>query len=346
MYRVNLLGKVGYFKSLDEVSNFAIEQFNKNDFDTVLKDLRGSVEDIKKDFLALKVFNSKKKLGKNFIFKSNSGVKVCNYFTNFRYKLRVNGKNSVEEQLMNNEKIPIIVNKIIKIGDTNDINLWDFITISYMTAGGQRLGQFMPIVAKAIYEHYCPENNANLLDISAGFGGRLIGAVSSKYNYNYTGVDPSTEAINSLGEMVNFLNVRNRVRLIHLPFENTDNELKDNYYDLCFTSPPYFKKEIYSDEETQSCNRYDDIESWKNGFLKKSFEIAYKKLKKGKFMLINIADVKIGSVTYPLEKITVNSAKEVGYKYEGFKKMEMARLPGLKRKYKNEKIFIFRKVNG
>ena len=139
-----------------------------------------------------------------------------------------------------------------------------------------------------------------------------------------------------------FLNVEDRAEVVHLPFEDSEDKLTGQY-DLCFTSPPYFKKEIYSDEANQSCNRYGDIEEWKEGFLKKSFEIVLRKLKNNSYMLINIADVKIKSATYPLEDITIETGKEVGFKYKGFKLMEMSKLPGLKKKYKTEKIFIFKK---
>lgn len=295
--------------------------------------------------LYLKSFNTKRLIGRNrMIYKNNIGAKICNYFTNYRYKLRVSEKCSVEEQLKDDIKIEKIIKKIITLGKKVNINLRDFITISYMTAGGQRLGQFMPIVAKSIYEKYCPLNSAKVLDISAGFGGRLVGAMSSKYNYYYIGIDPSTKAVESLEQIRKFLKVEDRVKIIGLPFEDTDNILENDYYDICFTSPPYFKKEIYSDEDTQSCNRYSDIESWKNGFLKKSFEIIWRKLKEGSYMLINIADVKIKNIIYPLEQIAIDAGLGTGYEYNGYKLMEMAKLPGINTKYKNEKIFIFKKA--
>jgi len=46
---------------------------------------------------------------------------------------------------------------------------------------------FLPIRAKAIYERFCPENGY-VYDYSAGFGGRMLGALSSKNNYTYIAV--------------------------------------------------------------------------------------------------------------------------------------------------------------
>jgi len=345
MYKINLLGKVAYLKTEEDVFLFAKERLGKYDFDIILNDLNCGVDRVKRDFLSLKAFNSKRIVGKSkMIYKNNLGVMVANFFMGFRFKLRANKKNSIEDNLRDETAIRKVVHKIITLGNTNDIKLNSFFTFASLTAGGQKLGQFMPIVAKTIYEKYCPIENAKILDISAGFGGRLVGAMSSKYNYNYVGVDPSTKAIDGLNKLIKFLNVEDRARVIQLPFEDSDKELEDDSFNLCFTSPPYFKKEIYSDEKTQSCNRYDGLEDWGNNFLKKSFEIAYKKIKKGMCMLINIADIKINGVVYPLEELTIEMAKKSGFLYDGYKLMEMARMPGIGKKFKNEKIFIFKKV--
>ena len=104
------------------------------------------------------------------------------------------------------------------------------------------------------------------------------------------------------------------------------------------------KKEIYSDEKTQSCHRYESIEDWGKGFLEKSFEIVMRKLRGGKYMLINIADVKIKGKVYSLETLTIDIAKKVGFNYKGYKIMEMSKIPSMKQQFKNEKIFIFQKA--
>ena len=38
--------------------------------------------------------------------------------------------------------------------------------------------------AKALYEKYCPENGI-IYDFACGFGGRMLGALSSKKNFKY-----------------------------------------------------------------------------------------------------------------------------------------------------------------
>jgi len=345
MYRIKILGKIGYFKEREEAKDFAIDRILNTDFDIILKDFRCGTDRIKSDFLSLSKYNTGRLVGNNkMIFKNNLGVKLANYFMFFRYKLNVKNKKSIRDTFVSRKMLERVFKGILRISKRlRDISLKDFFMVSAFSAGSQKLGNFMPIVAKTIYEKYCPEKNANILDISAGFGGRLVGAMSSKYHYSYTGVDPSTEAIEGLHKLIAFLGVENRAKVIKLPFEESDKELEDNNFDLCFTSPPYFGKEVYSNEGTQSCNRYKEIEEWRKGFLESSFKIVLKKLKRGKYMLINIADVRIRGKVYPLEELTIDTAKKVGFNYKGFRIMEMSKIPSMEKKFKNEKIFIFQK---
>lgn len=52
-------------------------------------------------------------------------------------------------------------------------------------------------------------------------------------------------------------------------------ELEKESIDFCFTSPPYFNLELYSEEITQSHIKYSNTREWVNGFLKKTFQNVY-----------------------------------------------------------------------
>ena len=83
--------------------------------------------------------------------------------------------------------------------------------------------------------------------------------------------------------------------------------------DLCFTSPPYFDTEKYSDEETQSYKKFPTKEDWVNGFLQRTIENCYNGLKGNKYMLINIANTPKYKF---IEEETVRISKELGFKQE------------------------------
>ena len=67
---------------------------------------------------------------------------------------------------------------------------------SFFRNGGKWVGKvanFSPNVARKIYEKYCPKPNANILDYSCGFGSRMLGCLTSKYNFCYYGIDPNSK---------------------------------------------------------------------------------------------------------------------------------------------------------
>ena len=64
-----------------------------------------------------------------------------------------------------------------------------------------------------------------------------------------------------------------------------------NYFDICFTSPPYFKAEKYSDDEKQSWKNYNSQKNWLEGFLFTTLEKAWNSLREGGYLVINISDI-------------------------------------------------------
>ena len=108
--------------------------------------------------------------------------------------------------------------------------------------------------------------------------------------------------------------------------------------DLCFTSPPYFDTEKYSDEETQSFKKYPTKDEWVNGFLQKTIENCYNGLKGNKYMLINIANTPKYKF---IEEETVRISRELGFKQEQTIELTLSSIMGAG--YKYEPIFVFKK---
>ena len=134
-------------------------------------------------------------------------------------------------------------------------------------SGVQRVSNFRPSAAAAIYDRYC-ESESTVWDMSAGFGGRLIGAIRSNKVKTYIGNDPSTPTFEGLSK------IASDFPLIEIILKKSGSEefLPDREVDLCFTSPPYFNTEVYSDEETQSCHRFPEVKLWNENFLRKTIK--------------------------------------------------------------------------
>jgi len=196
----------------------------------------------------------------------------------------------------------------------------------------QSVSNFRPTVAKYIYNTY--GNNGAVYDMSCGWGGRLFGFLSSNCK-KYIGVEPSIKTFTGLKELNNDF-PSNKIIELH----NLGSEVfipKKNSLDLCFTSPPYFNTEKYSNEKTQSYIKYPTIEKWLNGFLKKTFENCFFGLKENRFMIVNIANISKSS----LENETIKIAENIGFKLVETLKLELSSISGKGAKY--EPIFIFKK---
>ena len=112
--------------------------------------------------------------------------------------------------------------------------------------GPRECSTFKPKLIKFFIELYSARK---ILDISSGWGDRLVGVMASDID-EYDGFDPNPCLHKNYKEMIDFFKRdvvnKNAVYTIkELPFEEA--ELKQNYYDLVMTSPPYFTMEIYDD---------------------------------------------------------------------------------------------------
>ena len=256
---------------------------------------------------------------------------------------------------------------------------------------GQPAVNFPALTAKWIYENYTnhieQDEPLTIYDSSSGWGGRILGAMSTRKKVHYVGTDPNPD--NFLDEegisryeyvakfynnnciddfsdkLTSFFNVEkqsNTYEIFQDGSELIQNNPKFQKYkgklDLSFTSPPYFNREQYSQDENQSFKAYGEYEDWRDNFLRPTLTTIYEYLKKDRYILWNIADIKIGESTYyPLEQDSIDILKELGCEYRGKLKMLMTRMVGLDpsksgiknavefegKVYKFEPIFVFHK---
>ncbi len=204
--------------------------------------------------------------------------------------------------------------------------------------GTQGVSNFRPTAAAAIYDRYA--GGGKVLDMSAGYGGRLLGAIISDRVKLYGGFEPCEATIKGLRALRHDFNLDKQVSLIQMPFENWepmptyDNET----FDLCFTSPPYFNQEKYSDELTQSYIKFPTVEKWNEGFLRKMIATCYLVLKKEGYLILNVADTK----SHPtLCEDTKRYAQKEGFRFTEELRLALSHIS--KGGYKYEPIYVFKK---
>lgn len=219
---------------------------------------------------------------------------------------------------------------------------------------------FPPLTAKLLYETFLRgierEHELLIWDPSAGWAGRLLGALSldlrtSKNEFQpvrYIGTDPNPDFYqdgnvyhdigayyNGVREAASLYDETNKC--VVLPYgsevvqrDASFKELKGKL-DIIFTSPPYFNREAYSEDENQSYKKYTSYELWRDGFLQPTLKTAYEWLAPQRYLLWNIADLKVGSKYLPLEEDSLAIAKSLGFEYKETILMALKSMPGANR---------------
>jgi len=201
---------------------------------------------------------------------------------------------------------------------------------------------FKPAQAKFICDTY-GQPGGWYWDPCCGYGGRLLGAMSSQMNYIGTDVDLETvegnrkiyKDLKRLGQVGDL-----EARIVHQEAELFD---ISRPLDLVFTSPPYFDREQYSSADGQSYLNYGSTaQDWTDGFLKPIFKTALTHLKEGGYLVINIADLNDSNKTketVPLVSLTTSCAVSLGFVHEDTLRMPLSNLS-----YRGyEPVLVFRK---
>ena len=199
--------------------------------------------------------------------------------------------------------------------------------------GTQCVSNFRPTAAACLYQNFMKPGEL-VWDMSMGYGGRILGAIIS--NVNYVGTDPATLTFKGLKEIKeDFANPNN-----HYFLNKQGSETfvpKENSLDFAFTSPPYFNWEQYSEDEAQSFNQFSTNEDWNEGFLRKTIQNVKVGLKSGKYMGLNVANIKSHKT---FEDDTVRLAVEEGFEHTDTYKLQLS---SQESGAKYEPVFIFRK---
>lgn len=139
---------------------------------------------------------------------------------------------------------------------------------------------FKPLLSKYIYELFKP---TCILDPTMGWGGRMIGAMAIP-DIKYIGFDTNKDLIKPYKNMVNDLQIKDRVKLFFKDSAKADLSKFD--YDMVFTSPPYYNEKNLI-EKYENMITYDDKEEWYDKFFHPVFHNAYTHMKKGGHFCIN-----------------------------------------------------------
>lgn len=219
---------------------------------------------------------------------SNIGNRfLMSHFPNF-WEARSKGNKSPKEVFENEKYLAEILRSIINRGVFPNED--EVLKSLQRYRGNKRLSGFMPHVAKAIYHKYC-DDGSRVFDFCAGYGGRLFGALSCEKVNSYTGIEVNFKTYQGLHDLYHTLRVHGDIKK-EVNLFNQDSilgmeQFSDKSFDFCFTSPPYFDAEEYSEEDNQSCLRYLSYSDWFVDYLIGSMQEA---IRISKRVAINVAN--------------------------------------------------------
>jgi hypothetical protein len=278
-----------------------------------------------------------------------------------RWIIRANDMRTPMEVFESDEHMRKVLRKCIKFDD----HISPTVLRHWLTkfSGTQAVSNFRPTAAGAIYRHFLPKAETEdaplfgrrqrptgvVWDMSSGFGGRLLGAIACGAVKKYIGTDPSTPTFTGLQQIAAELGPRTQTEIELHQMGSEVFQPEPESLDLCFTSPPYFDCEKYTDESTQSYKQYNTQQAWLDGFMAGTLENCIRGLKPTGTVAINIAAVK----SYPdVCADLVELASLMGLQLVDTLKLSLRKIPGShnatsKNSYelfKYEPVFIFKKA--
>jgi hypothetical protein len=242
----------------------------------------------KREFILLGSVKPESILQRNLIKHSTIGLRLANAFHPQMWNVRVHGRSPVDI-FADDERLTRALRKAAAFWPNrrcwNGQCLRSVLRIMHRL----RVSNFRPTVARALLQRYSGSGET-VLDFSAGYGGRLLGALT--LTRDYTGIDPNAAQCCGLRSMAKAISAHSsaKVRVIQGCAEEILPTWPSRSFSMVISSPPYFNREKYSDEPTQSYIRYPSYDEWKQQFLKVVLGESFRLLEKRGYLLLNVAN--------------------------------------------------------
>lgn len=210
--------------------------------------------------------------------KSNIGLRCMDYFF-FKYRLKTDTIKGIDFLTFYKNKTHLTLpsyKRLYKFEIDSGSNHAQGVYKVFQLYFGS-INAFKPIVVRDLLCKYKPKT---MLDFSAGWGGRCIGAMS--LDVNYIGFDTNTELKPAYEGVINTYPHDCDVKVYFRDSSKVDYSKYD--YDFVFTSPPYFKK-TKPTEKYEGMPNYKDRDEFNEKFLFPVVLNTYKHMKKGHYTL-------------------------------------------------------------
>ena len=264
-----------------------------------------------------------------------NGLLLLDYlFPNLHLATTCNEKRNMYERFYNDDILCKAIRAYLDTGKS--LNNLRTLFFSYARLYFDTPINFSPMRAKIIFEHYCPKNGV-IYDYSAGYGGRMMGALCSEQDFTYIAVEPNSNTYYNLKRLGNYIDQtisKRKYHIYNLCSEKFQPQAES--IDFVFSCPPFFKKEIYCDEITQSINNYPEYNEWLEDYVRPTIQNCYTALKEKGVYGVDILNYTHCGKTYPLIEDWIRIAEEEGFIYK-----EKIQVASKFRKKENEGEYVY-----
>lgn len=232
-------------------------------------------------------FTYKQPLGMLTILANNVGNFAGDYFyQDIRWTCRGNFAESPAETWQDRKSLRAIFHRLIDSEEAvvSRDTLRKYVGIRRYIPTPDR-----PFVAKALFDYFKPES---VLDLSVGWGSRLLGFEAADHPVTYHGIDPDQRIVEASRKLDKFCRqTRKSVSIYKEAAEDFAYEILDPVDMIMFAPPPY-NNERYTKEDNQAYMRYPTVDEFLDNFLKKSLVKAWDSLKVGGTLVVELGDLK------------------------------------------------------
>jgi len=285
--------------------NMSDEDFHEN-VDSLASQLKDvsyidnySEETLRKDWKNL----CKYKIESNDIAStSRVGMKLCQHFFPNFYEISTPNKKSFSDLWQDVELLKKILVWNRKSHSTPYLS--ELKRGVYFCAGITKSTMYRPQMAKIV-----THGKKTVFDPCAGWGGRMLGAVSN--GCKYYAFEPNTKTYKNLNNLAAFLGIEDYVEIFNDDLMNID---KYDFPDceILLTSPPYYNVEIYCQEETQSISKVKSYSDWVDKFLSPAIMKSVERLTDDGESCWNVA--KIGK--YDMWEDVFRTHQDIGFSFK------------------------------
>ena len=275
---------------------------------------------------------------------SNVGVRLANAFQPGIWKVRVHRFRSPMDVFCDDRLLRKAIERSLTIWpDRFGANAACLRGILKTFSDTASVSNYKPMVAKAVMVKY--SRDGPIVDFSAGYGGRLLGALS--LNKSYVGIEPNRSQVVGSLRMIK--------ALARLPFslpqaqvlngvaEDELSRFPRDFAELVFSSPPFFDWEHYSESKRQSFKRFPDYVQWRSSFLKPVISESNRILRKRGYLVLNVTN----GNRLPSADDVKDAARSFGFRLLTVHRMVLRKVPYLHPRngqiVKSELLLVFRK---